>query len=52
MQHKAFYLLFCKFTPHVSGVSHTHHQEYTYCNYSLWYWSYFLCSYLPSTWPS
>jgi len=22
------------------------------CNYSLRYWSYFLCSYLPSTWPS
>ena len=26
---KAVYLLFCKFTPHVSGVDHTHHQEYT-----------------------
>ena len=23
------YLLFCKFALHVSGVSHTHHQEYT-----------------------
>jgi len=22
------------------------------CNYSLWYWSHFLCSYLPPTWPS
>jgi len=22
------------------------------CNYSLLYWSYFLCSYLPPTWPS
>ena len=22
------------------------------CNYSLRYWSYFLCSYLPATWPS
>ena len=22
------------------------------CNYSLWYWSYFLCSYLLSTWPN
>jgi len=22
------------------------------CNYSLWYWSYFLCSYLPPMWPS
>jgi len=29
MQHKAVYLLFCKFTVHVSGVNHTHHQEYT-----------------------
>jgi len=30
MQHKAVYLLFCKFTLHVSGVNHTHHQEYSY----------------------
>ena len=29
MQHKVVYLLFCKFTVHVSGVNHTHHQEYT-----------------------
>ena len=29
MQHKAVYLLFCKFILHVSGVNHTHHQEYT-----------------------
>ena len=29
MQHKAVYLLLCKFTVHVSGVNHTHHQEYT-----------------------
>ena len=29
MQHKAVYLLFCKFTLQVSGVNHTHHQEYT-----------------------
>ena len=29
MKHKAVYLLFCKFTLHVSGVNHTHHQEYT-----------------------
>jgi len=29
MQHKAVYLLFCKFTLHVSGVKHTQHQEYT-----------------------
>ena len=28
MQNKAVYLLFCKFTLHVSGVNHTHHQEY------------------------
>jgi len=28
MQHKAVYLLFCKFTLHVSVVNHTHH-EYT-----------------------
>jgi len=42
MQHKAVYLLFCKFTLHVSGVNHTHHQEYTkLCNYSLRDWSYF-----------
>jgi len=27
MQHKAVYLLFCKFILHVSGVKHTHHQE-------------------------
>jgi len=38
MQHKAVYLLFCKSTLHVSGVSHTHHQEYKKnCNYSLRY---------------
>jgi len=29
MQHKAVYILFFKFTLHVSGVNHTHHQEYT-----------------------
>ena len=29
MQHKTVYLLFCKFTLHVSGVNHAHHQEYT-----------------------
>ena len=38
MQHKTTYLLFCKFTLHVSGVKHTHHQEYKNCNYSFWYW--------------
>ena len=26
---KTVYLLFCKFSLHVSGVNHTHHQEYT-----------------------
>jgi len=29
MQHKTVYLLFCKFTVHVSGVSHIRYQEYT-----------------------
>jgi len=29
MQHKAVYLLFCKFTLRVSGVKHAQHQEYT-----------------------
>jgi len=29
MQHKAVYLLFCKFTLHVSGAKHNHHHEYT-----------------------
>jgi len=29
MQHKAFYLLFCKFTLHVSGVNHIHHVHKT-----------------------
>jgi len=29
MQYKTVYLLFCKFTLHVSGVNHTHQQEYT-----------------------
>ena len=28
MQHKAVYLLYCKFTVHVSGVNNTHQQEY------------------------
>ena len=27
MQHKAVYLLFCKFTLHVYGVNHTHHHK-------------------------
>jgi len=29
MQHKAVYLFFSKFTVYVSGVNHTHNQEYT-----------------------
>jgi len=29
MQHKAVYLLFCKFTLHVSGVNYNHRQEYS-----------------------
>jgi len=29
MQHKTVYILFFKFALHVSGVNHTHHQEYT-----------------------
>jgi len=29
MQQQAVYLLFCKFTLHVSGVNHTPHQKYT-----------------------
>ena len=33
------------------GFNHTYHQEYTKCNYSLRYRSYFLCSYLLPTWP-
>jgi len=44
MQHKAFHLLFCKFTLHVSRVNHTHHQGTQKFNYSLRYWSYFLYS--------
>ena len=52
MQYKAVYLLFCKFTLHVSGVNHTHHQEHTKLYYSLRYWSCFLCSCLPPMWPS
>jgi len=29
MKHKSVYLLFCKFTLHISGVNYNHHQEYT-----------------------
>jgi len=31
------YLFYCQVTLHVSGVSHTHHQEYTNCSYNHWY---------------
>jgi len=54
MKHKAVYLLFCKFTLHVSAVNHTHHQEYKNCNYNLWYWSYFFAELPPTNvanWP-
>jgi len=45
---KKVYLLFCKFTLHVSGVNHTYHQEYT----KLQLQPLVLCSYLLRTWPS
>jgi hypothetical protein len=31
------YLFYCQVTLHVSGVSRTHHQEYTNCSYNHWY---------------
>ena len=31
------YLCYCQVTPDVSGVSRTHHQEYTNCSYNHWY---------------
>ena len=31
------YLFYCQVTPDVSGVSRTHHQEYTNCSYNHWY---------------
>ena len=37
MQHKAVYLLFCKFTLHISGVNHTLIRITRNCNYSLRY---------------
>jgi len=53
MQHKEVYLLFCKFTLHVSGVNHTHHPEYTKTVTTVsGTGNIFLCSYLPPTWPS
>ena len=48
MQHKTVYLLFYNFILHVSGVNHTHHQEYT----KLQLYPPVLCSYLPPTWPN
>jgi len=51
MQHKAFYLLFCKFTLHVSGVNHSQpsgvHKTVTTASGT----GHILCSYLPPTWP-
>jgi len=31
------YLFYCQVTLQVSGVSRTHHQEYTNCSYNHWY---------------
>ena len=33
----SLYLFYCQVTVHVSGVSRTHHQEYTNCSYNHWY---------------
>jgi len=33
----SLYLFYCQVTLHVSGVSRTHHQEYTNSSYSHWY---------------
>jgi hypothetical protein len=30
----SLYLFYCQVTVHVSGVSRTHHQEYTNCSYN------------------
>jgi len=53
MQHKAVYLLFCKFTLHVSGVNHTPssgvHKTVTTASGTG---HIFCASYLPPTWPS
>ena len=53
MQHKAVYLLFYKFTLHVSGVNHNPssgvHKTVTTA-FSTGH--IFLCSCLPPTWPS
>jgi len=39
----SFYMFRVSTTPIIRGTQN--------CNYSLRYWSYFLCSYLPPTWP-
>ena len=33
----SLYLFYCQVSLHVSGVSRTHHQEYTNCSYNHWY---------------
>ena len=33
----SLYLFYCQVTLHVSGVSRTHHQEYTNCSYNHWH---------------
>jgi len=33
----SLYLFYCHVILHVSGVSRTHHQEYTNCSYNHWY---------------
>jgi len=33
----SLYIFYCQVTLHVSGVSRTHHQEYTNCSYNHWY---------------
>jgi len=33
----SLYLFYCQVTLHVSGVSRTHHQEYTNSSYNHWY---------------
>jgi hypothetical protein len=36
----SLYLFYCQVTLHVSGVSRSHHQDYTKCSYNHWYKSY------------
>ena len=41
----SLYLFYCQVTLHVSGVSRTHHQEYTNCSFNHWYrWWIWRCS--------